>query len=98
MSALTALRPGRTIGLIQRPRRKQHLAVIHDGASVWDTLGSCRLAIPTDGTVFTAIIGATVGTTSAQDADVCVHCLHLIAFAALLEQVTVSTSRLKVIA
>jgi hypothetical protein len=75
------------ISLIQRPRRKQHLAVTRPGATTWDTIGSCRLTIPIDGATITALgEGTTIGSVAEQDVNVCVHCLHLIAFARVLEQ------------
>jgi hypothetical protein len=77
------------IAIIQRPRRKKHLAVTTPGSDTWDTLGSCRLSIPIDGTDHVSIDGAgSVGTLDAQDVDVCCHCLHLIAFAHVLNRTT----------
>lgn len=34
-ATITALRPGRTVALVQRPRRKMHLASIAAGESSW---------------------------------------------------------------
>ena len=81
------------IALVQRPRRKKHLAVTSPDNTEWDTLGSCRLTIPIDGTTHVAISGAgSVGTLEAQDTDVCIPCLHLIAFAHVLERANAATS------
>ena len=81
------------LALIQRPRRKKHLAVTSPDNTEWDTLGSCRLTIPIDGTAHVSIDGASsVGTLEQQDADVCMHCLHLIAFAHVIERANAATS------
>lgn len=80
------------IAIIQRPRRKKHLAVTRPGSDTWDTLGSCRLTIPVDRTDHVSIDGAaSVGTLEAQDVSVCCHCLHLIAFAHVLNRTTNGT-------
>lgn len=87
------------IGLIQRPRRKQHLAVLPVGSDTWGTLGSCRLVLPVDGTTFTPIDRAdSVGTASEQSVDVCCHCLHLIAFAQILEVAAFTTNHVQAVA
>ncbi len=81
------------IALVQRPRRKKHLAVTSPDNTEWDTLGSCRLTLPMDGTQHVSIEGAgSIGTLEAQDTSVCVHCLTLIAFAHVLERANASTA------
>jgi hypothetical protein len=87
------------IGLIQRPRRKQHLAVLPVGSQTWGTLGSCRLNIPVDGTDFTPIDRAeAIGTAHEQNVDVCIPCLHLIAFAQILEVAQFTTRHVEAVA
>jgi hypothetical protein len=70
--------------VIQRPRRKKHLATLLGDR--WETVGSCRLSVPVDGTDHVTVDGAaSVGTDREQDVDVCLHCLHLIGFARYLQ-------------
>jgi hypothetical protein len=77
------------IAIIQRPRRKKHLATTRPGSSTWETLGACRFSIPVEGTSHVSIDGATsVGTLKEQDVDVCLYCLTLIAFAHVLNRST----------
>lgn len=73
------------LAIVQRKGRKAHLAIVLPGADRWETLGSCRLTIPIDGADFTPVSDA-VGTISTADPSTCLHCLHLIAFAKVLEQ------------
>jgi len=87
------------IGLVQRHRRKQHLAVLPTGSDTWGTLGSCRLVLPVDGTAFTAIDkAAAIGTAREQNVDVCIPCLHLIAFAQILEVAAFTTRHMEAVA
>ena len=87
------------IGLIQRPRRKQHLAVLPVGSTTWGTLGSCRLSMPVDGTTFTPIAGAAaIGTAREQNTDFCIPCLHLVAFAQILEVAAFTTRHVEAVA
>jgi hypothetical protein len=75
------------IAIIQRPRRKKHLATTRPGSATWETLG--RFSIPVEGTSHVSIDGASsVGTLEEQDVDVCLYCLTLIAFAHVLNRTT----------
>jgi hypothetical protein len=47
---VTALHPGRTRALVQRPRRKAHIATIAVGDSHWTAI--CGRTIPADGAAF----------------------------------------------
>jgi hypothetical protein len=77
------------IAIVQRPRRKKHLAVTQPGSPTWETLGACRLSIPVAGTAHVSIDGAqSVGTLQEQDVAVCLYCLTLIAFAHVLNRAT----------
>lgn len=81
------------IAIVQRSRRKKHLAVTSPDNTEWDTLGSCRLTLPIEGTAHVSIDGAgSVGNLDQQDTDVCLHCLHLIAFAHVLERAKAAMS------
>lgn len=75
-----ALRPGRQRALVQRPRRKIHLASIGAGEAEWLTF--CDLVVPAAGASFWTADAVQIADERA--ADVCAHCHRLLLLSALL--------------
>lgn len=73
---ITALRPGLTKALIQRKRRKAHIASIAPGEQAW--LTACERNIAVQDTPFALLAEAV---TQIEDADVCKACGALYATA-----------------
>jgi len=81
MTALiTALRPGRQRALVQRPRRKIHLASIAAGDSVWLTF--CDLIVAADGATFWIDDAEQIA--DERPSDVCAHCHRMILISTLI--------------
>lgn len=72
------------IALVQRPRRKMHLASLH--GAVWVTV--CDLDVLADGAAVTTLQEA-VGTIDSRAGDVCAHCHRLILMADVAHQLGV---------
>lgn len=73
---LTALRPGRTKALIQRKRRRAHIASIAPGEQSWVT--ACNRDVPVTDTPF-ALLAEAIHLI--EEADVCKACAALYATA-----------------
>lgn len=73
---LTALRPGRTKALVQRKRRKAHVASIAPGEAVW--LTACNRDVATAETPFALLHEAVE---MIDDTEVCKACAALYATA-----------------
>jgi hypothetical protein len=73
---MIGIRPGRTKALIQRKRRKAHVASIAPGEQAW--LTACDRTIPVQDTPF-ALLAEAVD--QIDDADVCKACAALYATA-----------------
>jgi hypothetical protein len=82
VSTVTALRTGRQRALVQRPRRKAHLASIAAGETVW--LAFCDRDIEADGALFW-IDDAEEHADQHPD-EVCAHCTRFILLTRLLFQ------------
>lgn len=73
---LTTLRPGRTKALVQRKRRKAHVASIGVGEETWIT--ACNRALPVEATGFRLLHEAVE---AIDTTDVCLACAQLYAVA-----------------
>lgn len=69
------------IAIIQRPRRKKHLATTKPGLDYWAT--TCDRPIDIDGTAFQPIDDI-VGTIDRTDPALCTDCARMIVFAHVL--------------
>jgi hypothetical protein len=71
------------IALIQRPRRKKHLASTKPGLGYWATL--CDRPIQLEGTDF-APLQDVIGTIDRNDLTVCIECARMVVFAHVLAE------------
>lgn len=79
-ATVTALRTGRQRALVQRPRRKIHLASIAAGDPEWLTF--CDLFVTADGATFW--IGDADTVAEEREEELCAHCHRLLMLAQLI--------------
>jgi hypothetical protein len=73
---LSTIRPGRTKALVQRHRRKAHVASIGVGEQTW--LTACNRTLPVDATGFMLLA---VAVDQIDTTDLCLYCASLYATA-----------------
>lgn len=86
---INALRPGRTIALVQRKRRRMHVASIGTGDPAWITI--CDLDVTADGAQFWSWDAEQAVEDHAD--ELCAHCQRMILMASYLVQVGAATTR-----
>lgn len=86
---ITALRPGRTIALVQRKRRRMHVASISNGDRNWITI--CDLDVAADSAAFWSWDAEQAVEEHAD--QLCAHCHRMILMAAYLVQVGATRTR-----
>lgn len=90
MASVTALRPGRQRALVQRPRRKMHLASIAAGDTEWLTY--CDLIVQAPGANFWVEDSEQIA--DERPEQVCAHCARFILLTRLLfQEHGITTSR-----
>lgn len=89
MAKVSALRPGRTIALVQRKRRRMHVASIGTHDTTWITI--CDLDVHADGAQFWSWDAEEAVEEHAD--QLCSHCHRMILMASYLVQVGAAQTR-----